>query len=174
MVYGLRSLILESSPSFRKVFPSYDWDEDVWRVNQIINLPHILGRENIGFMKNVPNEEVKRSDILIKNWIDDNMNGCSCLVVFVGEKTYQSKWVKYEIEQARERGMGRIIVGLEGMNNRYGIPSAGGMDPYIAHGFYASTPSPLNYTIKKYSWNNDNGIENIKFWIEDACQRARR
>lgn len=42
-------------PSYRKIFPSYDWDEDVWRVNQIVNLPFIVGAELAGFVKNVPN-----------------------------------------------------------------------------------------------------------------------
>lgn len=107
-----------SPKKYRKVFPSYDWDEDVWRVNQIMNLPKIIGREDMGFMKNVPNEEVKKSDAAIQRWIDANLVGCSCLVVFVGEKTYQSRWVKYEIEQARKQGMGRLLISLKDVKNR--------------------------------------------------------
>lgn len=70
-------------PQYRKVFPSYDWD-DVWYVNQIVNLPHIVGKENIGFIKDVPNEEVKKSDSAVKAWIDKHMEGCSCLILFCG------------------------------------------------------------------------------------------
>ena len=82
-------------PSYRKIFPSYDWDEDVWRVNQIVNLPFIVGAELAGFVKNVPNEEVRKSDAAVQRWIDENMEGCSCLVLLIGEKTYLSRWVKY-------------------------------------------------------------------------------
>ena len=46
-------------PSYRKIFPSYDWDRDVVYVNQIINYSHIVGASNAGFIKNVPNEEIK-------------------------------------------------------------------------------------------------------------------
>lgn len=162
------------SPLYRKIFPSYDWDEDVWRVNQIINLPKILDCENAGFMKNVPNEEVKKDDRAIARWINENMEGCSCLVVFVGEKTYLSKWVKYEIDLARERKMGRFIIYLTGLKNTSGEKCSKGIDPYKAHGLYADNPSPENYVIKQYSWLKDNGLENFSDWIEDACRRAGR
>ena len=165
----------QSSPKkYRKVFPSYDWDEDVWRVNQIMNLPKIIGIENMGFMKNVPNEEVKKSDAAIQRWIDDNLVGCSCLVVFVGEKTYQSRWVKYEIEQAGKQGMGRLLISLEGVKNRDGIPSHGGPDPYAANGLYVPRGTPNAYEVFSYRWIADDGLNNIGYWIDDACQRAGR
>ena len=163
-----------SPKKYRKVFPSYDWDEDVWRVNQIMNLPKIIGREDMGFMKNVPNEEVKKSDAAIQRWIDANLVGCSCLVVFVGEKTYQSRWVKYEIEQAGKQGMGRLLIRLNGVKNREGTPSLGGPDPYAANGLYAPPGTPNTYTIFSYNWIADDGLNNIGVWIEDACQRAGR
>lgn len=54
------------------IFPSYDWD-DAWLVNQIINLPDILDPNEVGFLKGVPNEEIKKSDEKIKEWIKENM-----------------------------------------------------------------------------------------------------
>lgn len=93
---------------YRKIFPSYDWDEDVAYVNQIINYPKIVGVENAGFMKNVPNEEIKKSDEAIANWITKNMNGCSCYVLFVGERTYLSRWVHYEMELACQLMLGGV------------------------------------------------------------------
>ena len=163
-----------NGPNYRKIFPSYDWVEDVWRVNQIVNLPKILGKENMGFMKNVPNEEVKKSDTAIQRWIDANLVGCSCLVVFVGERTYQRKWVNYEMMQANAQGMGGLIVSLAGMKNREGIPSLGGPDPYAANGLYAPPGTTNTYTIFSYRWLADDGLNKIGHWIEDACQRAGR
>ena len=66
----------------------------------------IVGVENAGFMKNVPNEEIKKSDEAIANWITKNMNGCSCYVLFVGERTYLSRWVHYEMELACQLNLG--------------------------------------------------------------------
>lgn len=159
-------------PSYRKIFPSFDWDEDVWRVNQIINLPIIIGKEQVGFVKNVPNEEVKKSNEAVRRWIDTNMDGCSCLILFIGEKTYQSPWVKYELELASQKGMGRINIYVEGMRNREGIPSLRGRDPYAYHGMYVPPDTPGAYVIKEYFWLRDNGQYNIGSWIEEACLRA--
>ena len=156
-------------PAYRKIFPSYDWD-DVWYVNQIINLPVVLGKENIGFIKNVPNEEVKRNDAAVKAWIDQHMEGCSCLVLFCGERTYQSKWVKYELEKAERDGMARLVIHLDGMASNNGFLCGRGIDPYAYHGMYSLLG--FGYVIKQYSWIADNGIRNIGEWIEDACQRA--
>ena len=85
---------------YRKVFPSYDWDQDVVYVNQIMNYPYVVGASEAGFIKNVPNEEIKKSDRAIAQWIRNNMHGCSCYILFVGEKTYQSKWCLYEMDLA--------------------------------------------------------------------------
>ena len=42
---------------FRKIFPSYDWDQDVVYVNQIVNYPYIVGVREAGFVKSVPSQE---------------------------------------------------------------------------------------------------------------------
>lgn len=154
---------------FRYIFPSYDWD-DAWLVNQIMNLPEVIGAKNIGFLKGVPNEEIKQSDDKIKKWIDENMNKCSCLILFCGENTYKSRWVKYEIELAREKNKGRFIIQLEGMTKRDNTICKRGIDPYEYYGFY-SCGGIKAYEIKSYNWINNNGINNISSWIEDAINR---
>lgn len=68
-------------PEYRKIFPSYDWD-DAWLVNQIINLPEILGHETIGFAKGVPNEEIKQDDNKIRKWIEENMEKLSYFILW--------------------------------------------------------------------------------------------
>jgi hypothetical protein len=83
----------------RRVFYSFHYEKDVMRASQI---------RNIGVIeRNTPVsdndwETVKRGgDIAIKRWIDDNMSGCSCLVVLIGENTAERKWVRYEIENGK-------------------------------------------------------------------------
>ena len=168
MVGGLLGLL---GGGYRKIFPSYDWDEDVWRVNTILNMPVVMGKNNAGFVKNVPNEEVKRGDYAVKRWIDEHMVGCSCLVVFVGEKTYQSKWVRYEMETALDRGMGFLMISLKGVKNRYSEPCRYPVDPYIANNLHRIAPM-RTYKIRTYRWIEDDGLHNIGAWIEDACIRA--
>lgn len=175
MGYGLSALLGSTQPSYRKIFPSYDWDEDVWRVNQIINLPNIVGKENIGFIKNVPNEEIKRGDRAVEQWINEHMDGCSCLIVFCGEKTAYSKWVLYEIKLADRLGLGRFIINLKGMLNQKNEECQFCHDPYMVNNLYVDpTKYPNTYTIRQYDWIADEGIYHIHDWIEDACQRANR
>lgn len=157
------------NPTYRRIFPSYDWDEDVWRVNQIMNLDEILEKEDIGFEKGVPNEEIKSSDRKIEEWIKSNMERCSCVIFFVGEKTYKSEWVKYEMELAKKLRKARFIINLRGMKNKEGEECKECPDPYKHHRLYSSTGG---YMIKRYDWIKNNGLENISDWIEDACQRA--
>lgn len=159
--------------TYRKIFPSYDWDHDVAYVNQIVNYPNIVGVREAGFMKNVPNEEVKKNDNAIEHWIQDNMRGCSCFILFVGEKTYQSKWCLYEMDLAKQMGIGRMIIYLDGMVDLRGRVCPLGPDPYVVHKRYASFLSPNSYTIKQYHWKRyENPYVLLWKWIEDACVRA--
>lgn len=92
----------------------------------------------------------------------------SCLILFCGENTYESKWVKYEIELARKLRKGRFIIYLKGLKRKDGTICEKGIDPYKHHNLYSSS----GYVIKKYNWDSDNGIDNINDWIEDAINRA--
>lgn len=158
-------------PSFRRVFPSYKW-EDAWYVNQIIKMDNIVDRSVLGFETGVPQETINSGDDAIKNWIDEHLARCSCLILFVGKETYKSDWVHYEITQAAKLGKGRFIIYLDGLKDSQGNESQTGLDPYRHWGMYAPHGTPGAYCIKSYKWNKDNGLKNITSWIEDACQRA--
>lgn len=92
----------------RQVFFSFDYDEDVFRVAQVKNMGAIEGNTLVSANEW---EEIKRGgDDAIKRWIDRNMENRSCLVVLIGQKTHESRWVKYEIKKAWNDGKG--IVGI--------------------------------------------------------------
>nr|DAD73685.1 MAG TPA: TIR-like domain protein [Podoviridae sp. ctrub15] len=160
---------------FRKIFPSYDWDQDVVYVNQIVNYPYIVGVREAGFVKSVPNEEVKRDDNAIAKWIRDNMRGCSCFILFIGEKTYQSKWCLYEMDLAREWGLGRMIIYLDRMIDPKGRVCGLGPNPYIFHNRCTTNLSANTYIIQQYHWKDYEKPHQLLWaWIEDACKRAGR
>lgn len=157
-----------SDPVYRIIFPSYDWD-DAWLVNQIINLPVVLGKENLGFIKGVPQEEGLTRDSEIEQWIDRNMHGCSALMLLVGEQTYLSEWVAYEIELAIKRRLGMLLVYLDGMQRRDGSICQLGKDPIGYRGWYSHDST--GYFVRQYHWVGDHGQDNVSNWIEDALQR---
>ena len=90
----------------RKVFFSFKY-EDVSRAMVVRNSWVTKDKESAGFIDKAEFEEVKKKgDQAIKNWIDSQLKGTSVTVVLVGEKTCDSKWVKYEIEKSVSKSYG--------------------------------------------------------------------
>ncbi|MEK7309546.1 MAG: TIR domain-containing protein [Planctomycetota bacterium] len=78
----------------RQVFYSFHFDNDVMRVQQIRNIGAIEGNTPVSANDW---EEIRKNDISIKKWIDDNMKSRSCVIVLIGEETASRPWVQYEI-----------------------------------------------------------------------------
>lgn len=119
----------------------------------------IRGDDKRGFIDKAEFEKVKKkgSDA-IKDWIDAQLDNTTVTVVLVGEKTNESRWVKYEIEQSIKRGNGLL-----------------GIDISKVADFNNPTTSccgemPAGYPF--YRWNKDKGYENLEKWIENAAKDA--
>lgn len=142
----------------RKVFFSFKY-EDVSRAMVVRNSWVTKDKESAGFIDKAEFEEVKKKgDQAIKNWIDSQLKGTSVTVVLVGEKTCDSKWVKYEIEKSIEKGNGLIGIDISKIKDLQGNTSERCAE--IPKGF------------KFYLWNKDNGYENMGKWIEEAAKEA--
>lgn len=92
----------------RKVFYSFHYQRDSWRVQTVRNIGTVEGQPLLN-----PNkwEDVARGgDPAIKRWIDEQMKGKSCHVVLIGKETAGRRWVNYEIEKAWNSGKG--VVGI--------------------------------------------------------------
>ena len=98
--------------SARKVFFSFHYQDDIWRVNQIRSIPNIIGCAAAGFQDASLWEEAERKgEAAIKKLIDEGLNNTSVTVVCLGEKSANRKYINYEIEQSIKRGNG--IVGIQ-------------------------------------------------------------
>ena len=92
----------------RQVFFSFHYDNDNWRAAQVRNMGKV---DNSSTFSDNEWEEVKeKTESAIKDWIDEQLNKCSCLVVLIGEKTANRKWINYEIKRAYECKMIRAII----------------------------------------------------------------
>lgn len=142
----------------RKVFFSFKY-EDVSRAMVVRNSDVIRGDVKAGFIDKADFEKVKKQgDIAIKNWIDNQLKGTTVTVVLVGQKTCQSRWVKYEIEQSIKRGNGLVGIDISKIKDLQGNTSE------------RCGQIPVGY--KFYLWNNDKGYENLEKWIEAAAKNA--
>jgi hypothetical protein len=146
----------------RKVFFSFHYARDAWRVGQVRNCNVISQLEKSPFYDKAEWESIKRQgDQAVRNWIDAQLKGTSVTVVLVGKETASRKWVKYEIEKSIELGKGLIGIDISKIKDRYGETDDTGANPL-----------PTGYPL--YLWNKNNGAENLGNWINKAAEDAGR
>lgn len=144
----------------RRVFFSFHYQRDIWRINQIRNIPNVTGCAAAGFQDASLWEEArKKGDEAIKKLIDDGLYNTSVTVVFIGEKTSGRKYINYEIEQSIKRGNGIIGVQIHHLKDKDGkVDSVGAIPAKLtAHG------------AKIYKYVDH---EKLAAWIEAAAKAA--
>jgi len=105
----------------RRVFFSFHYQRDVWRVNQIRNLGEIIGSSAAGFHDASLWEAAKqKGDAAIKKLIDEGLERTSVTVVCIGAKTAGRKYINYEINQSIERGNGILGLRINHLKDRLG------------------------------------------------------
>ena len=105
----------------RRVFFSLHCQHDIWRVNQIRNIPEITGCATAGFQDaSLWEEAKKKGEAEIKKMIDKGLENTSVTVVFIGNKTAGRKYINYEIEQSIARGNGIVGIQIHHLKNKDG------------------------------------------------------
>ena len=114
----------------RTVFFSFHYQRDIWRVNQIRNIPNITGIAAAGFKDaSLWEEAKKKSDDAIKKMIDDALVGTSVTVVLIGAKTAGRKFINYEIQKSLDRGNGIVGIQIHHLKNSDGETDSPGDSP---------------------------------------------
>ncbi|HBG74693.1 MAG: hypothetical protein A2X25_11720 [Chloroflexi bacterium GWB2_49_20] len=144
----------------RRVFFSFHYQRDIWRVNQIRNIPNIIGCAAAGFQDASLWEDAKRKgDPAIKALINNGLENTTVTVVFVGAMTSNRKYINYEIDQSISRRNGIVAVQIHHLKDKAGNTDfAGAIPPKIAAGGY-----------KAYKYTDH---ESLGRWIEEAARAA--
>lgn len=161
----------------RRVFFSFHYGRDVWRVNQIRNSWVAReDREAAGFIDAAEWEEVKQDgEEAIKEWIGDQMHGTSVTAVLIGNETADRDWVRYEIKKSIERGNGIVGIKVHSLKDKEGSTDFGGSNPlkkFVVE--QDGDVKTLSSIFPTYHWNRDNGRENIGEWVEEAAQASKQ
>lgn len=122
----------------RRVFFSFHYQRDIWRVNQIRSMPNIIGSAAAGFHDASLWEEArKKGDAAVKKLIDSGIQNTSVTVVCIGAKTAGRKFINYEIEKSIERGNGVVGVQIHHLKDQNGETDSPGETPakVMAAGF---------------------------------------
>ena len=113
----------------RQVFFSFQYKPDNWRAAKVRSMGRV---DNSSTFSDNDWEEVRmKTESAIKKWIDDQMKMRSCIVVLIGSTTYQSKWVKYEIERAYSLNKGIVGIYINKLEEVNGKQSKEGCNPFL-------------------------------------------
>ena len=144
----------------RRVFFSFHYQRDIWRINQIRSIPNITGCAAAGFQDaSLWEEAKKKGDATIKKMIDDALYNTSVTVVFIGNQTANRKYIKYEIEQSIARGNGVVGIKIHHLKDQNQMADEPGSIPKMLEdgGF------------KVYKYVDHEKLAN---WIEEAAKLA--
>lgn len=164
-------------PKKRRVFFSFHYQNDVWRVSQVRNSWVVRpAGEASPFLDHAQWESIKKQgDDAVQRWIDKQLEGSSVTVVLIGSQTAARKWVGYEIQQSHKRKNGLLGIYIHGMKDRYGMTSLKGRNPFSNwHITQRGQKILLDQIHPVYDWVLHDGRNNLPKWIEEAARRAGR
>jgi hypothetical protein len=146
----------------RRVFFSFHYQRDIWRVNQIRSIPNVVGSAAAGFSDgSLWEESKKKGDATIKALIDKGLEYTSVTVVCIGSQTAGRTYIDYEIDQSIARGNGIVAVQIHNLKDQAGHTDLSG-----------STPAKL--LAKGYKVYTYVDHASLGRWIEEAAQAAGR
>ena len=108
----------------RRIFISFDHD-DTEQVNGFLGLRNIV--DNLEFYNHKLDHRINSSDeVYVKRVIrDEYIAPASVTVVLIGNNTYRSQWIKWEIAESTRQGKGLLGIHLKDTNGIIpeGLPS---------------------------------------------------
>lgn len=119
----------------RRAFFSFHYQRDVWRVNQIRNIPKVTGTSAAGFQDASLWEDAKKNDAAIKKLIDEGLNNTTVTVVCIGAKTAGRKYINYEIDESIKRGNGIVGIQIHHLKDEYKKTDSVGAKPVKLKGY---------------------------------------
>lgn len=154
----------------RKVFFSFHYDRDAWRVGQVRNSQVITNAySETQFLDKAHWEQIKRQgDYAVKQWIDNQLQGTSCTIVLIGNSTSERQWVHYEIEQSWAKGNGLFGIYIHDLKDQNGFTDRPGLNPFDQERFVDRYGN--RYYPKVYNWLTQDGRVNVATWIEQAIK----
>lgn len=156
----------------RRIFYSFHYLPDNWRVSQVRNIGAIEGNKPAS--DNDWETITKGGDKAIEKWIDEQMNGRSCVVVLIGSATANRKWINHEIVKAWNAGKAVLGINIHNLKDREGKTCKKGNNPFD-HIDHNPSGKKLSSIVKVYdppgaeSTDVYNHIKNnLEKWIEVA------
>jgi hypothetical protein len=158
----------------RKVFFSFHYQRDVFRVMQVRNSWIVRSKgEATPFYDKADFEEVKRRSGGIERWIEQQLSGTSVTVVLFGAETANRPWVRHEIKRSVQLGKGLLAIDIHRVKDLRIGADYQGRNP-LSTFTYGPRDIPLTQLYSTYDWVLDDGYTNMPRWIETAARAVGR
>lgn len=106
----------------RRVYFSFDYQRDLYRVGKIYQLPNAVSRSAAGFQNaTVWQEAARRGEAAVQGLIDDALINTSVTVVCIGSRTAYGRYLGYELERSLERGNGLVGIRVNRLRDQDGL-----------------------------------------------------
>ena len=145
----------------RRVFLSFDYDNDLGRAGQVLRSGVVGPPELSGFFERAEYDEAQRQDKDgIQRLVQRHLKNTAVTVVLIGARTSAHPWVKYEIDQSIEQPVPLLGVYVGHLRDENGRTPTQGLKPIV----------PPGVEFPAYSWDGD--VERILREIEAAGKRS--
>jgi len=150
----------------RRVFFSFHYERDCWRVSQVRNIGAIEG--NPAASDNDWHSITRGGDAAIQRWIDGQLAGRSCTVVLIGSQTAGRKWIKYEIEKSWIDGKGLVGIYI----HRLKVPNQSLTEPKGSNPFAAFSVNGTSLSNVAKAYDPGTNSKSAYEWIADNLSAA--
>ena len=114
----------------RRVYFSFDYEQDLHRVKNICRLPRIISRSAAGFETSAVWQQVtKEGEDSLKGLINDALMKTSITIVCISNLTAYTKIQGYEIERSLEHGNGLLGLKIKHLKGKDGLVGTDGTAP---------------------------------------------
>ena len=160
----------------RKVFYSFHYANDIWRVMQVRNHWVTNPAEANAVIDKAEFEKIKRQgELSVKRWINKQLDGTSVTVVLIGAETLDRPFVQYEICKSLDKDNAIIGVLIHQLKDRDGYRSCKG-DVHTVVGYYTDG-YPIYFdeiADAIYDYHSNDGYNNLGKWVEYAARKHGR
>lgn len=152
----------------RHVFFSFHYNNDCWRAGQVRNMGKV--DDSSTFSDNDWEEVKEKSDAKIEEWINDQLQKRSCLVLLIGEKTADRKWINYEIKKAVELDKGIVGIYAHKLKDKDGKQANKGKNPFSSFTYKGKNLSNFIKCFDSSFASSNYVYDDIKNNIEDLIE----
>lgn len=125
----------------RRVFFSFHYQNDIWRVNQVRmagEFRDVEGYETV-YDNSLWEKTKKSGDAALRTLIQGGLDNSSVTVALSASQTWGRKWVRYELLKSLERGSGLMTLWIHQQRDQNGQTAAQGYNPMACIYYTIST-----------------------------------